>query len=104
MSDKGLPVSHNNGISGVLSLAPPSMLRETSLSRELSFAFGSTLSNLNASIQPPVELDMPSLSRNHSLFGYLEVPSLPRNPSSSLSLTMAYEDPFGGSPRGENTT
>lgn len=79
------------------------MLRETSLSRELSFAFGSTLSNLNASIQPPVELDMPSLSRNHSLFGYLEVPSLPRNPSSSLSLTMAYDDPFGGSPRGKNT-
>ena len=39
---------------------------------------------------------MPQLNRNHSLFGYLEVPSLPR----SAGLTRPYDDPFNSSPRG----
>jgi hypothetical protein len=38
---------------------------------------------------------MPILSRNHSLFGYLDLPSLSRNTSSS----RGYDDPFGPSPR-----
>jgi hypothetical protein len=70
------------------------MLREASITRELSFSFNAL--NTPTVNEPAVELEMPQLSRNHSLFGYLEVPSLSRN----QSLSRTYEDPFGTSPRG----
>ena len=99
--DKGPSPLHSssniNGSSGIsLSLAPPSMVRETSLSRELSFAFGSSLNSLIPIEPTGGELDMPQLNRNHSLFGYLEVPSLPR----SAAIARPYDDPFNSSPRG----
>ena len=78
-----------------LSLTQPSMLRESTLNRESSFTFGSTLNTPSVS-ETPGQVEMPQLSRNHSLFGYLEVPSMSRN----QSLGRAYDDPFGASPRG----
>ena len=98
-ADKVNPPIHPNMSSNIgngLSLAPPSMLREASITRELSFSFNA----LNTpTVNEPVvtDLEMPQLSRNHSLFGYLEVPSLSRN----QSLSRTYEDPFGTSPRGK---
>ena len=77
-----------------LSLTQPSMLRESTLNRD-SFTFNSTLNTPSVS-ESPGQVEMPQLSRNHSLFGYLEVPSMSRN----QSLNRAYDDPFGASPRG----
>ena len=88
---------HSNGSSNgtALSLTQPSMLRESTLNREGAFTFGSTLNTPSVS-ETPNQVEMPQLSRNHSLFGYLEVPSMSRN----QSLGRAYEDTFGASPRG----
>ena len=92
--EKNVSSVHSNGSGNgaALSLTQPSMLRESTLNRDTSFTFGSTPSVS----ETPGQVEMPQLSRNHSLFGYLEVPSMTRN----QSLSRAYDDPFGASPRG----
>ena len=92
--EKNVSSVHSNGSNNgaALSLTQPSMLRENTLNRDTSFTFGSTPSVS----ETPGQVEMPQLSRNHSLFGYLEVPSMTRN----QSLSRAYDDPFGASPRG----
>ena len=93
--EKNVSSVHTNGSSNgaALSLTQPSMLRESTLNRD-SFTFSSTLTPSVS--ESPGQVEMPQLSRNHSLFGYLEVPSMSRN----QSLNRAYDDPFGASPRG----
>lgn len=74
------------------------MPNENAMNRDMSFGFGQGPGGSDSNPVNPSErgdIDMPILSRNHSLFGYLDLPSLSRN----TSLSRGYDDPFGPSPR-----